>query len=60
MDRWLQAALDAPLAPGSRVLVGSSGAARNGSPLSGGSSRRLGGAGSSFTRPTVRASRGSL
>jgi NAD(P)-dependent dehydrogenase (short-subunit alcohol dehydrogenase family) len=33
---WLQAALNIPLAPGSRVLVGSSGAARNGSPLSGG------------------------
>jgi NAD(P)-dependent dehydrogenase (short-subunit alcohol dehydrogenase family) len=33
---WLQAALRLPLAPGSRVLVGSSGAARNGSPLSGG------------------------
>ena len=33
---WLQAALNLPLAPGSRVLVGSSGAARNGSPLSGG------------------------
>lgn len=33
---WLQAALKTPLRPGSRVLVGSSGAARNGSPLSGG------------------------
>jgi NAD(P)-dependent dehydrogenase (short-subunit alcohol dehydrogenase family) len=33
---WLQAALTAPLKPGSRVLVGSSGAAENGSPLSGG------------------------
>lgn len=33
---WLQAALGLPLAPGSRVLVGSSGAAQNGSPLSGG------------------------
>jgi NAD(P)-dependent dehydrogenase (short-subunit alcohol dehydrogenase family) len=33
---WLQAALKAPLKPGSRVLVGSSGAAVNGSPLSGG------------------------
>jgi NAD(P)-dependent dehydrogenase (short-subunit alcohol dehydrogenase family) len=33
---WLQAALRLPLAPGARVLVGSSGAARNGSPLSGG------------------------
>jgi NAD(P)-dependent dehydrogenase (short-subunit alcohol dehydrogenase family) len=33
---WLQAALKAPLKPGSRVLVGSSGAAENGSPLSGG------------------------
>jgi len=33
---WLQAALALPLAPGSRVLVGSSGAAQNGSPLSGG------------------------
>jgi NAD(P)-dependent dehydrogenase (short-subunit alcohol dehydrogenase family) len=33
---WLQAALKAPLEPGSRVLVGSSGAAVNGSPLSGG------------------------
>ncbi len=32
---WLQAALNLPLKPGSRVLVGSSGAARNGSPLSG-------------------------
>lgn len=33
---WLQAALNAPLAPGSRVLVVSSGAAVNGSPMSGG------------------------
>jgi NAD(P)-dependent dehydrogenase (short-subunit alcohol dehydrogenase family) len=33
---WLQAALKLPLKPGSRVLVGSSGAALNGSPLSGG------------------------
>jgi NAD(P)-dependent dehydrogenase (short-subunit alcohol dehydrogenase family) len=33
---WLQAALNLPLKPGSRVLVGSSGAAKNGSPLSGG------------------------
>jgi NAD(P)-dependent dehydrogenase (short-subunit alcohol dehydrogenase family) len=33
---WLQAALNLPLNPGSRVLVGSSGAAHNGSPLSGG------------------------
>jgi NAD(P)-dependent dehydrogenase (short-subunit alcohol dehydrogenase family) len=33
---WLQAALNLPLSPGSRVLVGSSGAAINGSPLSGG------------------------
>src|SRR5438552_14393720 len=33
---WLQAALKVPLKPGSRVLVGSSGAAENGSPLSGG------------------------
>jgi NAD(P)-dependent dehydrogenase (short-subunit alcohol dehydrogenase family) len=33
---WMKAALDLPLAPGSRVLVGSSGAAVNGSPLSGG------------------------
>src|SRR5882672_9439716 len=33
---WLQAALTLPLKPGSRVLVGSSGAAENGSPLSGG------------------------
>lgn len=33
---WLQAALNLPLAPGSRVLVGSSGAAVQGSPLSGG------------------------
>jgi len=33
---WLQAALKLPLMPGSRVLVGSSGAAQNGSPLSGG------------------------
>jgi NAD(P)-dependent dehydrogenase (short-subunit alcohol dehydrogenase family) len=33
---WLQAALRLPLAPGARVLVGSSGAAQQGSPLSGG------------------------
>src|SRR5258705_8174001 len=33
---WLKAALNLPLKPGSRVLVGSSGAAQNGSPLSGG------------------------
>jgi NAD(P)-dependent dehydrogenase (short-subunit alcohol dehydrogenase family) len=33
---WLQAALNLPLKPGSRVLVLSSGAAQNGSPLSGG------------------------
>jgi NAD(P)-dependent dehydrogenase (short-subunit alcohol dehydrogenase family) len=33
---WLQAALNLPLKPGSCVLVGSSGAAENGSPLSGG------------------------
>jgi NAD(P)-dependent dehydrogenase (short-subunit alcohol dehydrogenase family) len=33
---WMQAALNLPLAPGGRVLVGSSGAARQGSPLSGG------------------------
>ncbi len=33
---WMQAALNLPLEPGSRVLVGSSGAAQNGSPLSGG------------------------
>jgi NAD(P)-dependent dehydrogenase (short-subunit alcohol dehydrogenase family) len=33
---WLQAALNVPLRPGSRVLVQSSGAAQNGSPLSGG------------------------
>ncbi len=33
---WLQAALNLPLKPRSRVLVGSSGAAVNGSPLSGG------------------------
>lgn len=33
---WLQAALRAPLKRGSRVLVVSSGAAQNGSPLSGG------------------------
>jgi NAD(P)-dependent dehydrogenase (short-subunit alcohol dehydrogenase family) len=33
---WLQAALKLPLKPGSRVLVGSSGAAVTGSPLSGG------------------------
>jgi len=33
---WLKAALNLPLKAGSRVLVGSSGAANNGSPLSGG------------------------
>jgi NAD(P)-dependent dehydrogenase (short-subunit alcohol dehydrogenase family) len=33
---WMKAALNLPLAKGSRVLVGSSGAAVNGSPLSGG------------------------
>ena len=33
---WMQAALNTPLAPGSRILVGSSGAALAGSPLSGG------------------------
>ena len=33
---WLQAALNLPLAPGSGGLVGSSGAAQQGSPLSGG------------------------
>ena len=33
---WLQAALNLPLAPGSRVLVSSSGAAVQGSPMSGG------------------------
>lgn len=33
---WLQAALNLPLAPGSRVLVGSSGAAVTGSQMSGG------------------------
>ena len=33
---WLQAALNLPLAPGARVLVGSSGAAVQGSPMSGG------------------------
>jgi NAD(P)-dependent dehydrogenase (short-subunit alcohol dehydrogenase family) len=33
---WLQAALHLPLATGTRVLVGSSGAAQQGSPLSGG------------------------
>jgi len=33
---WIQAALRQPLAPGARVLVGSSGAAVQGSPLSGG------------------------
>jgi NAD(P)-dependent dehydrogenase (short-subunit alcohol dehydrogenase family) len=33
---WVQAALNVPLAPGARVLVSSSGAALNGSPLSGG------------------------
>jgi hypothetical protein len=33
---WIQAAIKTPLTPGSRILVGSSGAAINGSPLSGG------------------------
>ena len=33
---WMQAALNQPLKPGSRVLVVSSGAAENGSPMSGG------------------------
>jgi short-subunit dehydrogenase len=33
---WMQAALNLPLAPGARVLVGSSGAAQQGSSLSGG------------------------
>lgn len=33
---WIQAALATPLPPGSRVLVGSSGAAVGGSPMSGG------------------------
>jgi len=33
---WLQVALNLPLKPGSRVVVVSSGAAQNGSPLSGG------------------------
>jgi NAD(P)-dependent dehydrogenase (short-subunit alcohol dehydrogenase family) len=33
---WMQAALNLPLVPGARVLVGSSGAAQQGSPLSGG------------------------
>jgi NAD(P)-dependent dehydrogenase (short-subunit alcohol dehydrogenase family) len=33
---WMQAALNLPLAPGARVLVGSSGAAQQGSPMSGG------------------------
>lgn len=33
---WIQAILKLPLAPGSRVLLGSSGAALSGSPLSGG------------------------
>jgi hypothetical protein len=33
---WIQAALNTPLRQGSRVLVGSSGAAVQGSPLSGG------------------------
>ncbi len=33
---WVQAALNLPLASGARVLVGSSGAAQQGSPLSGG------------------------
>lgn len=33
---WIQASLNIPLPPGSRVLVGSSGAAENGSQMSGG------------------------
>jgi NAD(P)-dependent dehydrogenase (short-subunit alcohol dehydrogenase family) len=33
---WMQAVLNLPLAPGARVLVGSSGAAQQGSPMSGG------------------------
>jgi NAD(P)-dependent dehydrogenase (short-subunit alcohol dehydrogenase family) len=33
---WMQAALNLPFVPGARVLVGSSGAAQQGSPLSGG------------------------
>ena len=33
---WIQAALNLPLAPGTRVLLSSSGAAQQGSPLSGG------------------------
>ena len=33
---WMQAAVNVPLAPGSRVLVSSSGAAEQGSPMSGG------------------------
>jgi hypothetical protein len=33
---WMQAAFNLPLAPGARVLAGSSGAALQGSPLSGG------------------------
>ena len=33
---WIQAALNLPLAPDARILVASSGAARQGSPLSGG------------------------
>ncbi len=33
---WMQAALNLPLTPGSRVLVSSSGAAQQGSPMSGG------------------------
>jgi NAD(P)-dependent dehydrogenase (short-subunit alcohol dehydrogenase family) len=33
---WMQAALNLPLTPGSRVLVSSSGAAEQGSPMSGG------------------------
>jgi NAD(P)-dependent dehydrogenase (short-subunit alcohol dehydrogenase family) len=33
---WMQAALNLPLVPGARVLVGSSGAAQQGSPMSGG------------------------
>src|SRR6202049_2410621 len=37
---WLQAALNLPLKPGSRVVGGSSGAAQNGSSPSGGRDRR--------------------
>jgi hypothetical protein len=37
---WLQVALATPLPPGSRVLIGSSGAAVSGSPMSGDYARR--------------------